>query len=66
MTRSDVKNSLLQAYGAAMMVEPLDSDDLLDLGDARGFIRAAIKAWDDYDAGKASVACVNGKDGERC
>jgi len=51
MTRGDVKSSLLQAYGAAMMVSPISSDDMLELGEARGYIRSALKAWDAYDAG---------------
>tara|TARA_B110000977_G_C10993731_1_gene460993 strand:- start:943 stop:1137 length:195 start_codon:yes stop_codon:yes gene_type:complete len=53
--RNDVKNSLLQAYGAALMVDALDAEDLNELSVARGFIRSALKAWDEYDAGKLTA-----------
>lgn len=54
--RSDVKSSLLQAYGAAMMVNPFDDADLDELIVARAHIRAALRVWIAYNNGDVKAA----------
>jgi hypothetical protein len=49
--RSEVKSNLLQALGAAMMVDPLDDADAQDLAIAQLLIKATVKAWVEYEDG---------------
>jgi hypothetical protein len=49
---SDVRNSLSQAYHAALAVEPLNGAHLFELDKAIGIIIATLNAWEALEASK--------------